>query len=1183
MKKRNALRALLALLILISVAVSVPSCRSKDENKNDDNNGGTSNATPSFMERGSTLSLSYDGANGYSWNEEALRSRLNDMGIKVADGSSQVLIIGESEHHLYRSAKKQIDDVVTDTSTTAGYAIYSSKDGVAVAYTSPLALDEALDRLFEIAGTDGITEKGVLASASFDIDSRIESLREKYREEALAELGKTWGEDIAAAVSELYSLYDSDWYIWLANLYDPETGAFYFSNSARNSIGFLPDLESTMQVLDTISWSGAFSHYELPEGVDKAYGVFIDGALKERLLSFIHSMQDTDGYYYHPQWGKEINSSRRGRDLNHATDLLTELRESPLYDTPNGYKGSASSPVAMTSRLGTSAVIAASAVISTASPYPDYLNDTEKWLEYIKGLDIPNDSYTAGNIIESQSTQIIEVDKALWVSQGAGRTPSQYSAATPAKGGYIEILFDYLKSIQNPDTGFWQIIEDKDDIDGAKDGLTYEGINGMMKLSSCYAKMKQPFSYAEAAVESIITVAKYAEDAQDTHICSIYNPWAALGYIYRTLDTATKEALQAKVRAAAPEMLMATVEKLAKHKMDGGGFSYFESRPCNNSQGAEVACSAKPESDVNAATISVMGIAGAVFNSMGIKLIAPYIPADGDRFVDMIYSLGIIIKDEPAKLPTGSFFDSDYPGERSDYDSDELPPKIQIWPESKMPDATIENKDGVIVFTKEMAQNDPVNPADSDEYISFDCYSKAPDKNSVQVFELDVKFSGLEGNAGSFSKFEFYADGAQTYVYIKANASGQVYFVSTSGKAYKATPYLESDTWYKLRFEFYYKNDGGEIKVYVDNKYACTLTGLAIGTTTGHSRGFVYLHRGYDGATISMDNVYTGFAEKAYTEGADVTHGVLDPSKGYYLSGVESGNLYDWYEDDFAVPEIQIWPANKIADATLERYLGGIKFTKKKAVGCTVNPDDNEEYFYLNYSSGHVPATNSVEIFETDIIFGDLDTHLGCFGKFQFYSGTKRVNIDVYVDSNGKIYFADKDGRPIDGTPTLSQGVKYKLRFEIYYGEEDTPVKLYVDNVFTVTLTDLYVSDKVSGNNRVFIYLHKGFEGAYMIMSDIFCGYDSIKYKEESPIGTWDAPLLTGSPLKPTEPTPPDEPDEPTIPDEPDAPITPEEPDIPEEPSDSEKGEFDGSENLNDKNHDSDGWVTTEKDKNANT
>ena len=1142
-------------LLLIAAIFSLSACSGGGNTDN-----GEDLDSP-ILSRGSSIILKYSGDEGYSWDKSEISSKLASLGVTTVGNDAPLLIIGEADHPIYRSAYKNLEPTIESAEDVSGYAIYSSKDGVAIAYTSPLALDEALNKLFELVGSDGITSTGLLAYEEFNTLAKINALRDSYRRDALNKVGANYGKDISDAIAKLYSLYDEDWYIWLANLYDPETGAFYFSNSARNSIGFLPDLESTMQVLDTISWSGAFSHYELPEGVDKAYGVFIDGELKERLLSFIHSMQDTDGYYYHPQWGKEINSSRRGRDLNHATDILVELREKPLYDTPNGYKGTMARPAALTERLGSSAVIAASAVISTASPYPDYLNDTGKWLEYIKGLDIPNDSYTAGNIIESQSSQIIEVDKALWVSQGAGRSPDKYTPAEPAKGGYIEILFDYLESIQNPETGFWQIVTDKDDTDGAKDGLTYEGINGMMKLSSSYAKMKQPFSHADAAGESIITVAKYAEDDQDTHICSIYNPWAALGYIYRTLDTATKEALQAKVRDAAPEMLEATVEKLLKHRMDGGGFSYFESRPCNNSQGAEVACSAKPESDVNAATISVMGIAGAVFNSMGISFVAPYIPADGDYFVDIIYSLGSIVKDEPAKLPTGSFFDSDYPGERSDYDNDELPPKIQIWPESKMPDATIENIDGVVVFTKKMAKNDPVHPADAEEYISYDCYSKAPDKNSAQVFELDVKFSGLEGNSGSFGKFAFYADGVRTNVDFKANSSGQVYFVTTSGKAYKTTPYLESDTWYKLRFEFYYQNEGGEMKLYVNNKYSFTLTGLQLGTTTGHSRGFVYLHKGYEGATISMDNVYTGFAEKVYTEGADVSHGKLDPAKGYYLSGVESGNVYDWYDGDAALPEIQIWPAAKIPDATLEKYNGGIKFTKKMAQGCTVNPDDNEEYFYLSYSSGHVPSVNSVEIFETDIIFGGLDSHLGCFGKFQFYSGPKRVNIGVYVDSNGKIYFADKDGGAISGTPTLSQGVKYKLRFEIYYGEDSTPVKLYVDNVFTVTLENIYVSYNVSGNNRAFIYLHKGFEGAYMIMSDIFCGYDSIKYKEESPVGTWDAPYLTGSPLKPAEPTPP--------------PVTPDPPkEEPEKPKENEKGEFDSSEDFSGGNDDNKGWAS---------
>ena len=1138
-------RIFAALLIIMTLLTVTTSCGS--DNPGDDDGNGI------LLSRDSSVKLLYADCDGYTWNKDELTAKLSSLGVTCLNGteggSAPLLIIGEADHALYRTAYRRLEDLTEGEENRAGYAIYSSNEGLAVAYTSPLALDMALDELFALAGNDGITKTGVLAKEEFDIDAKITELRTKYREEALAEIGKAYGKDISNAVERLYALYDEEWYVWLANLYDPQTGGFYFSNSARNSIGFLPDLESTMQVLDTISWSGAFSHYELPDGVDKAYGVFIDGKLKERLLSFIHSMQDANGYYYHPQWGKEVNSSRLGRDLNHATDMLTELREQPLYNTPNGYKGSLATPAALTGRVSESRVSAVSAVIATS--YPEYLRDTSKWLEYIKGLDIPNDSYTAGNIIESQSTQIIEVDKALWVSQGNGRDPKNYTPKSPAKNGYIEILFDYLESIQNPETGFWQIITDRDDTDGAKDGLTYEGINGMMKLSSCYAKMGQPFTHAEKAVESIITVAKYAEDENDTHICSIYNPWAALGYIYKTLDSEAKQPLYEKVREAAPDMLSATVEKLKKHIIPGGGFSYFESRPCNHSQSAEVACSAKAEADVNASTISVMGIAGAVFSSMGIKFVAPYIPADGDRFVDILYSLGNIVKDEPVKLPTGSFFDSDYPGERGDFNSEENPPKIQIWPESKQPDATIENQNGVIVFTKKMAQNDSVDPADSNEYISYDCYSKPMDKNSIQVIELDMKFSGLKENAGEFGKFEFYADGVQTYIYIKANSDGQVYFINSTGKAYKASPYLESDTWYKIRFEFYYQNDGGEMKIYVDNKYACTLTGLSLGTTSGHSRAFIYLHKGYDGATISMDNVYTGFAEKKYTEGSDVSHGKLDPSKGYYLSEVESGNLYDWYEEDSPVPQIQIWPYDKIADATIERSNGGIKFTKKKAVGCTVNPADNEEYISFNYSSGHVPQSNSVEIFELDIVFGDIKQ--GFFGKIQFYGGTKRISVDMYCDSNGKIYFADKDGSPITGTPTLDQGTKYKLRFEFYYGEDDMPVKLYVNNEFAVTLTNLHTGN-ASGHNRAFVYLHADFEGAYMILSDIFCGYDSVRYTEASPSGKWDPPYITDAPAEPDEPTPPPTPSEPEV---------------------TEKGEFDKSENFNENgNKDNGGWIS---------
>jgi hypothetical protein len=46
---------------------------------------------------------------------------------------------------------------------------------------------------------------------------------------------------------------------WLANLYDPETGGFYYSNSGRNTIGYAPDIESTEQALNLLSSSGALS------------------------------------------------------------------------------------------------------------------------------------------------------------------------------------------------------------------------------------------------------------------------------------------------------------------------------------------------------------------------------------------------------------------------------------------------------------------------------------------------------------------------------------------------------------------------------------------------------------------------------------------------------------------------------------------------------------------------------------------------------------------------------------------------------------------------------------------------------------------------------------------------------------------------------------------------------------
>ena len=58
-------------------------------------------------------------------------------------------------------------------------------------------------------------------------------------------IGGEDGKELAAAYRELYSIFDEELIEWVANLYDPITGGYYYSNAARDNEGFLPDLGRT--------------------------------------------------------------------------------------------------------------------------------------------------------------------------------------------------------------------------------------------------------------------------------------------------------------------------------------------------------------------------------------------------------------------------------------------------------------------------------------------------------------------------------------------------------------------------------------------------------------------------------------------------------------------------------------------------------------------------------------------------------------------------------------------------------------------------------------------------------------------------------------------------------------------------------------------------------------------------
>ncbi|MBR4335737.1 MAG: hypothetical protein IKP74_04710, partial [Clostridia bacterium] len=135
--------------------------------------------------------------------------------------------------------------------------------------------------------------------------------------------------DVRAAVEDFYGeCYNPTKLLrWWAGLYDPERGAFYYAISARDGAGYLPDMESTYQIVDKLlqfDRDGDLARYLGPE-------------ITEKMIAFYQTMQDeSDGYFYHPQWTKEQsrkNVMRYTRDQDWAIFVLDKLHSAPLYPT----------------------------------------------------------------------------------------------------------------------------------------------------------------------------------------------------------------------------------------------------------------------------------------------------------------------------------------------------------------------------------------------------------------------------------------------------------------------------------------------------------------------------------------------------------------------------------------------------------------------------------------------------------------------------------------------------------------------------------------------------------------------------------------------------------------------------------------------------------------------------------
>ncbi len=465
------------------------------------------------------------------------------------------------------------------------------------------------------------TENNVVKAASSSVS--IETLEKTRQEQLDADLNEiaslpkdifnlNYGPaNVRSVIKKLHGLFGTDLYLWLADLYDPDLapdhskyasyagysgegdtdyikiGGFYYSNSARDTAGYLPDLESTAQVLSFLDGSGM-------EGVDNnVLGEVIPEAAKAQMYHFAMSMK-SGSYYYHPQWGTSITDSRRGRDQGWGNDIVNAFGSSVASTSCD-----LTEPLSIPVEFAVSKVTAASKVVAAADTEYDYSYNTSasanpyasfstsSWTALKKYVDYmlfnKKDSYNMGNNINA-------------------------NVSTIQNNGLRAPLVEYLTILQNEyfQNGFFET------------EVTYQACNGVMKICGIFGGNYGKYPNIDLALDGVIDIMKSEVDSSGNltaaakqeleTVAYTYNQWYILYKLVGQTTTAQKAQVASILKNNAHTLIDATYQKLLIFKKSDGGFSYNPNYSSATSQSAPVAVPFTAESDVNATVLATSTI-----------------------------------------------------------------------------------------------------------------------------------------------------------------------------------------------------------------------------------------------------------------------------------------------------------------------------------------------------------------------------------------------------------------------------------------------------------------------------------------------------------------------------------------------------------------------------------------------
>ncbi len=637
------------LILAFSVfAISIMSCKNNTVD-GDKNNSDTVDDNVIYSPYVSTTLVLGKGID--ETDVRAIRTTYNEktgQTIKLSldtSSASHEIIIGKTNRELSAKAYNLLSKFKADGEV--GYVIYSDGKSVAIAfdeavYGSDICFKEAVDAFISDYMNFATLKlnAGAVKAESFDAVTRQakrdEAELERLWNFKLSQLTEKTEDDskakyILSELKALYSIYNNDYETvkWLANLYDPVTGGFYYSNSARNNIGYSADLESTSQALGIVE--------SILSGYSGTLADFFGEEVAGKFVSFVKNMQDENGYFYHPQWSREAidkNRERSNIDVLAALNILESFNATPTYNTPNGVEGDGIvTPVSrLVQPLRNSRLATVSAITRSADDdiyIPARLTSSTAFNDYLGTLSIISKTANACETILADIPLYKAVDEIL------EQNGEDYRIC--------EILMRFLERNQNSD-GLW----------ASRGNSSYEEIAEINSVVRIYNALGKTVPNYSVILSTLLDSISFEEKIDS--ITDISGVWTAAAAVANNIITYQAPGQSYEVKSSLQNfylryggILAVTREKLKIFLNEDGSFSSTPEGSAYEAYGMSVALPMVKEGDINGTLLAAKKIWLSIFQVLDIGFVPIFDTSDRMMFQKTLLDMGVIIKNEIKK------------------------------------------------------------------------------------------------------------------------------------------------------------------------------------------------------------------------------------------------------------------------------------------------------------------------------------------------------------------------------------------------------------------------------------------------------------------------------------------------------------------------------------------------------